>query len=299
MVTGSSGLLGSKLIVAAKGNYKTIATYGTKPLFPNSIRMDIMDRDEVLHIISKFKPDVVVHTAAETDVDKCEVDKERAWRVNVDGTKNIAEVCSEVGAKLIYVSTDYVFDGEKGLYSEEDAPKPINYYGLTKLEGEKHIDKVEGYLIARASVLYGWHPRRKNFVTWVLDSLKQNKQIKIVDDHHNSPTLADNLAEIILEAIERDLSGLYHTAGKERISRFEFALRIAKTFDLDGKLIKPIKMAELKAWIARRPRDSSLRVDKIQGVLKTKPIDVSESLRLMKERTPVFFNQRMREHLGI
>lgn len=288
LVTGSSGLLGSKLVVAAKGNYETIPTYSTKSLFPNSIRMDITDKNEVLRIIGKFKPDVVIHAAAETDVDKCEVDKERAWKVNAEGTKNVAEACTEVDAKPIYVSTDYVFEGEKGLYDEEDIPKPINHYGITKLEGEKHLAKVEGHLIVRASVLYGWHPWKKNFATWVLDSLRQKKQIKIVDDHYNSPTLADNLAELLLDAVEKDPTGLYHTAGRERISRFEFALQIARMFGLDSELVKPIRMAELKDWVARRPRDSSLRVEKIQRELKTKLLDVSEGLRLMKERVPSF-----------
>jgi len=293
LITGSSGLLGSKLVAAAKVIHEIIPTHATRPLFPNSVKMDITNGDEVSRVISEFKPDVVIHAAAETDVDRCELDKKHAWKVNADGTKNIAEACTEIGAKPVYVSTDYVFDGEKGLYDEEDAPKPINHYGLTKLEGEKYIAKVEGYLIARASVLYGWHPRKKNFATWVLDSLKQKKRIKVVDDHYNSPTLADNLAELLVEAVEKDLIGLYHAAGRERISRFEFALQIARTFGLDSELIEPIRMAELKAWVARRPRDSSLQVDKIQRELRTKPLGVSEGLRLMKERAHLF-NRRTR-----
>lgn len=288
LITGSSGLLGSKLAGVAKDSHEIILTHGTKPFFPNSIKMDITDKNEVLRVIINSKPDVVIHTAAETDVDKCEVDKEHAWKVNADGTKNIAEACGEMGAKPVYISTDYVFNGEKGLYGEEDEPRPINHYGLTKLEGEKHITKIDGHLIVRTSVLYGWHPWKKNFATWVLDSLKQKKRITVVDDHYNSPTLADNLAGLLLEAIEKGLTGLYHTAGRERISRFKFALEIAKTFDLDSRLVKPIKMAKLKAWVAKRPRDSSLRVDKIQRELKTKPLDVSESLRLMKGRAPPF-----------
>lgn len=287
LITGSSGLLGSKLVKAAR-DHEVISTHGTKPLLPNSVKMNITDKNEVLRVMGKFKPDVVIHTAAETDVDKCEVDKEHAWKVNADGTKNIAEACAEVGANPVYISTDYVFDGEKGLYDEEDEPKPINHYGLTKLEGEKHITKIGDHLIVRTSVLYGWHPWKKNFATWVLGSLRQKKQIKIVDDHYNSPTPADNLAELLLEAVEKGLIGLYHTAGRERISRFGFALQIAETFGLDSELVKPIKMAELKAWVARRPRDSSLQVDKIRRKLKTKPLDVSEGLSLMKVRTPSF-----------
>lgn len=287
LITGSGGLLGSKLVATAKG-HKILPTYSTKPLFPDSLKMDIASRNEVLHIMGEFKPNVVIHTAAETDVDGCEVNKDRAWEVNVEGTKNIAEACAEVGASSVYVSTDYVFDGEKGLYDEDDSPNPINYYGLTKLEGEKQIAKIGGHLIARTSVLYGWHRWKKNFATWVLESLKQRKRITVVDDHYNSPTLADNLAELLLEAVENGLTGLYHIAGRERISRFKFALEIAKTFGLDSELVKPIKMAELKAWVARRPRDSSLRVDKIQRELKTRPLSISEGLRLMKERAPSF-----------
>jgi dTDP-4-dehydrorhamnose reductase len=287
LITGSSGLLGSKLVTAA-GGYEIISTYGTKPLLPNSIKMDITDKNEALRVMSKFKPDVVIHAAAETDVDKCEMNKKHAWKVNVDGTKNIANACAEMGVKPVYVSTDYVFDGEKGLYDEEDEPKPINHYGLIKLEGERHVTKIGDHLIIRTSVLYGWHPWKKNFATWVLNSLRQEKQITIVDDHYNSPTLADNLAELLLEAVEKGLTGLYHTAGGERISRFKFALEIARTFGLNSELVKPIKMAELKAWVARRPRDSSLRVDKIRRKLKIKSLDVSEGLRLMKERAPSF-----------
>jgi len=287
LITGSSGLLGSKLVKAAR-DHKIISTYGTKPLLSNSVKMNITDENEVFRVLGKFKPDVVIHTAAETDVDRCEIDKEHAWKVNANGTNNIAKACAEVNAKPVYVSTDYVFDGEKGLYGEEDMPRPINHYGLTKLEGEKHVTKINGHLIVRTSVLYGWHPWKKNFVTWVLNPLRQGKQIKVVDDHYNSPTLADNLAEIMLEAVENNLTGLYHIAGRERISRFGFALQIARTFGLNSKLVKPIKMAELKAWVARRPRDSSLRVDKVQRELRTKPLDVLGGLKLMKERTPSF-----------
>lgn len=287
LITGSSGLLGSKLVDVAKG-HEILPTYSTKPLFPDSLKMDITSRNEVLRIIGEFKPDVVIHTAAETDVDGCEVNKDRAREVNVEGTENIAEACAEVGASPVYVSTDYVFDGERGLYDEDDSPNPINYYGLTKLEGEKRVARIGNHLIVRTSVLYGWHRWKKNFATWVLESLKQKKRITVVDDHYNSPTLADNLAELLLEAVENGLTGLYHIAGRERISRSKFALEIAKTFGLDSELVKPIKMAELKAWVARRPRDSSLRVDKIQRALKTKPLSISEGLRSMKERAPSF-----------
>lgn len=284
LITGTSGLLGGKIVKQTRVHYTVIPTYNTKPLFPNSVEMNITDERRVLQVFSNFRPDIVVHMASETNVDRCEVDKEHAWKVNAEGTRNIARMCNRVGAKIVYVSTDYVFDGEKGLYIEEDEPNPISYYGLTKLEGEKYVTETcRDYAIVRTSVLYGWHPWKPNFVKWVIKSLRDSKQISVVNDHFASPTLADNLAEVMLEIIKKDLKGLYHTAGSERINRFEFALKIAETFDLDSSLIKPTKMSELKAWVAKRPRDSSLCVDKIKRELKTKLLNVKEGLRKMEE----------------
>jgi dTDP-4-dehydrorhamnose reductase len=284
LITGTSGLLGGKIVKQTRVHYTVIPTYNTKPLFPNSVEMNITDERRVLQVFSNFRPDIVVHVAAETNVDRCEVDKEHAWKVNAEGTRNIARMCNRVGARIVYVSTDYVFDGEKGLYTEEDEPNPISYYGLTKLEGEKYVTEIcRDHVIVRTSVLYGWHPWKPNFVKWVIKSLRESKQISVVNDHFASPTLADNLAEVILEIIEKDLKGLYHTAGRERINRFEFVLKIAETFGLDSSLIKPIKMSELKEWVAKRPRDSSLCVDKIQKKLKTKLVNVKEGLRKMEE----------------
>jgi len=281
LITGSSGLLGSKLVAAAEA-HDVIPTYCSRALFPVSIRMDITDRNEVIRIVEKHKPNVIIHTAAETNVDKCEVDRERAWKVNVEGTKNIVDVCVRNNILLVLLSTDYVFDGEKGLYTEEDNPNPINFYGYTKLEAERYAVQAE-HLIIRTSVLYGWHPWKKNFVTWVLSSLREGKQIRVVEDHYNSPTLVDNLAELIIAAIEKDLRGLYNIAGSERISRLEFARKICEVFNLNPELIQRTRMSEFKDWIARRPRDSSLKVEKIQNAVRKRPLSVLEGLRLMRD----------------
>jgi len=283
-ITGTSGLLGRKMVELARQHHNVLPTHSTKPFFPSSVKMDITNKSEVQQVFRKFMPKIVVHTAAETNVDKCEVDREHAWKVNAIGTRNVAEACKGIGAKIIYVSTDYVFNGEKGSYSEEDEPNPINYYGTTKLDGEKFVmDLCEDHVIARTSVLYGWHPWKSNFVKWVIESLRNEKQISVVNDHFNSPTLADNLAEILLKTIEKDLKGIYHTAGSERINRFDFTLKIAEIFNLNSSLIKPIKMNELKVWVAKRPRDSSLCIDKIQRELKMKPLSVNEGLWKMRE----------------
>ena len=284
LITGASGLLGNKIVKLVKKDYRAIPLHNTKPLYPNSLKLDVTNQKQVSDLFSRLKPKVVVHTAAETNVDKCETQKKLSWKINVDGTRNIAEACQKSGAKLLYISTDYVFNGKKGNYNEEDEPNPINYYGITKLEGEKQIiSHCRNHVILRTSVLYGWHPWKQNFVTWIINTLKQNKELTVVEDHYNTPTLADNLAEMALETVQKDLQGLYHASGSERISRYEFAKQIAKIFNLNQSLIKPIKMSQLTAWIAKRPRDSSLNTDKIQKQLKTKPLNITEGLNRMKK----------------
>ncbi len=284
LVTGASGLLGNWIVILAEHDFQVTPTDILEPLHPNSVKSDITDSESVRHLFLNLKPDAVIHTASETNVDRCETERERAWKINVQGTRNIAEACLETGAKLICISTDYVFDGEKGLYDEEDSPNPIDFYGLTKLEGEKHAAKRLGNCaILRTSVLYGRHPWKQDFVTWVVTKLKQNQEITVVDDHFNSPTLAENLAEVALEVLKLDLQGVFHTAGSQRISRYDFARKIAETFKLDPSLIKPIKMNELKVWIAKRPRDSSLNIEKVEQHLKTKPLNINEGFSKLKE----------------
>jgi len=284
LITGASGLLGDKIVKLARRKYAVISTHNLRQLQPDSLRLDITNAEDITSLFKKLEPDVIIHTASETNVDKCETQKNYAQKVNVDGTRNVALACSKTGAKLVYISTDYVFDGEKGNYNEQDKPNPINYYGITKLEGEKQVTQnCQKYFILRTSVLYGWHPWKQNFATWVINQLKQDKEITVVEDHYNTPTLTDNLAEITLEAIQKDLQGLYHASGSERVSRYAFAKQIAKAFNLDPNLIKPIKMSQLTAWIAKRPKDSSLNTQKIQKQLKTKPLNITDGLNRMKK----------------
>jgi len=284
LITGASGLLGKKIVELAQNDFTITPIHKTRPLHSSSVKLDVTESLAVLNLLNKLEPDVVIHTASETNVDKCEIEKEHAWKINAEGTRNLAEACQNVNAKLVYVSTDYVFDGEKGMYTEEDKPNPVNYYGVTKLEGEKQvIEQCKNYAILRTSVLFGWHPWKQNFATWIINKLKQQQEIMVVEDHYNTPTLADNLAEMAVEIAKNDLQGIYHASGSERISRYEFAKQIAKTYKLNLDLIKPVKMSQLTAWIAKRPKDSSLSTGKIQKQLKTKPLNITEGLNKMKE----------------
>lgn len=274
-----TGLLGSKL--ANISDFKTFGTYNKNPIKIKNcklLKLDVVARDRTFKLIKQLNPDYIVHTAALTNVDYCETHKEEAYKINVEGTRNVVEASKEIGAKLIYISTDYVFDGEGGMYKEDDRTNPINYYGKSKLDGESvTVNTCDNYIIARISVLYGLNPKL-NFVTWALQELKDGNEIKIVNDQFNTPTLADNLAELILELIKNDATGIFHASGSERINRFDFVLKLAEVFDLKKKLIKPITSNELN-WIAKRPKDSSLDVSKISEIAE--PLNVEESLKRM------------------
>jgi dTDP-4-dehydrorhamnose reductase len=279
-ITGGSGLLGSKIAEIALKKYEVYTGYcHSKPEFGMPIKFDLV-KNEDLEVIYKINPEVIVHTAALTNVDECETNKELAYKINVEGTKRIAEIANELGAFLVYVSTDYVFSGDKGMYKEKDESNPVNYYGYTKLLGEEYCD-----CIARPCVIYGTKPAsgKVNFVLWLIDKLRKGEEVKIVTDQYVTPTLNTNLAKMLLEVAERELKGIFHLAGATRVSRYEFALRIADKFGLDGSLIIPSSMTEMK-WVASRPKDSSLDTSKASRyLLKEKPYDLNKALGVLKE----------------
>jgi dTDP-4-dehydrorhamnose reductase len=214
------------------------------------------------------------------------MEKELAWKTNVEATTNLVRLCKEHDAYLVYVSTDYVFDGEKGTYKEMDDPAPINHYGLTKLKGEEAVQTLDKYCIARGSVIYGSTPAtgKTNFALWLLDKLRKKEEVKIITDQWNSPTLNVSMAEMILEILEKKIDGTFHLAGATRLSRYEFAERLAETFNLDPKYIKPVQSEHIK-WIAKRPKDSSLDVSKAKRTLAIKPLEMREALEIMKKET--------------
>jgi dTDP-4-dehydrorhamnose reductase len=287
LITGGSGLLGSKIArIATLNGYETHSGY-SKHLATKGIpiKFDICDRKTVSKVFERIKPEAVVHAAALTNVDKCEEDVELARKVNIDGTENILDSSERHNTFLVYVSTDYVFSGEEGMYKETDKPKPINHYGLTKLEGEKRVKVSDiGWCIARTSVIYGSTPAagKENFALWVLNKLKKREPVKIITDQWVSPTLNTNLAKMILEIIERKLTGIYHLAGATPVNRHEFSTLIAETFQLDKTLITPAKSIEMK-WLAKRPKNTSLNVEKAIKTLEFKPRKIHDALNKLFE----------------
>jgi len=285
LVTGASGLLGSKLVdLALMRGYDVYSAYNDHiPSSGKPVKLNITEISEVEKVMNSIRPDVIVHTAALTDVDKCEVEKDLAIKVNYEGTMNVAKVARKIGSFIIYISTDYVFYGDKGFYKEDDDPNPVNFYGYTKLKGEEAImEQYEDFCIARTSVLYGSKPARGkvNFALWLLEKFKKGEVIKVVNQYA-SPTLNTNLAEMLIEVIERKLTGVYHLAGASRVSRTEMATMLADIFNMDKNLIIPSRIEDM-SWIAKRPKDSSLNVSKALSTLKTKPLELSKALSKLK-----------------
>jgi dTDP-4-dehydrorhamnose reductase len=287
LVTGASGLLGSKIIKkATDAGYKTFSGYlNNKPKFGQPFLLNLNNRSSISKTITQINPDVVIHCAALTDVDLCETDRDLARKINSQSTKIVAEVSNQLGAYMTLISTDYVFDGLKGDYKEIDQVNPINFYGHSKLLAEKSITKInQDYLIVRTSVIYGDKPAsgKINFALWLIDCLKRRREVKIVTDQFASPTLNTNLADMILEACEKKLNGIYHMAGASKASRYEFAIKLAEKFNLDKNLIKRAKTEDMN-WKAKRPKDSSLSISKIQKTLTIKSMNLDESLGTLKD----------------
>lgn len=283
LVTGGSGLLGSKIVKYAKEKFEVVSTYWQHPINGQGFkteRLDIKNIDQVTKLMEKHHPDVVVHSAALTNVDYCEKNREEAWLTNAKGTENVANACKKIDSKVVYISTAGIFDGKHAPYSETDRPNPPNYYAQTKLQGEHHALILKNCIVIRTTVPYGWHPWKLNFVTWVIDNLEKKKQIKIVTDQRNTPTYADDFANALLRLIELDEQGIFNVVGGISVNRFDFATKIAKTFNLDESFIAPVTTKEL-AQVALRPSDDSLKIDKILKLgIKTSTVD--EGLQKMK-----------------
>jgi dTDP-4-dehydrorhamnose reductase len=281
LVTGASGLLGSKLVRLALASGHEVHSLYFEHSLPEGRpqRLDISDQAAVKRTLADKSPEVVIHAASITDLDLCEQNPELAFRVNATATGFLAEACRTLKSLLIYVSTDYVFDGEHGNYREHDQPNPVNVYGMSKLRGEQEVvRKAEDFCIARTSVLFGWGRKyRPNFATWVYGKLRVDQKTNVVTDQYATPTLNSDLARMLLEAAERRMSGTFHLSGSTRVNRYEFAVLLARKFGFDEKLLTPVK-ADVIRWIARRPFDSSLNVAKAQENFNNKPSTLDEAL---------------------
>jgi dTDP-4-dehydrorhamnose reductase len=266
LIIGSSGFLGRKLfdVFSTSEKYSVMGTYYSAEEHEGLIPLDITDVSATRQIITMADPSIILLPGSMTHVDACETDREKAHAINVVGVQNVVSVCKERGIKLVFYSTDYVFDGEKGKYSEEDPANPLGYYGETKILGEEIVRQLSDALICRVAILYGNSSVKKvPFVSWVINSLREGKQIHVYTDLHGSPTLIDDIASATEKLLDNGCVGTYHISGPDCISRYEMALTIAKVFGFDTNLILPSLSSE-KPMKARRPKDSSLDITKLK-----------------------------------
>lgn len=255
LVTGVSGQLGHDIV-------KELINRGyTNYIAPTVKEMDITDKIVVENIMSSYKPDVIFHCAAYTAVDKAEENKEICYNVNVNGTKNIVEAAKKNGAKVVYISTDYVFDGSKvDIYVEEDKTNPINYYGYTKLCGEKLVEELDKYLIVRISWAFGINGN--NFIKTMLNLSETKNKLSVVSDQIGSPTYTEDLSKLLIDMVERNKTGLFNATNQGYCSWYEFAKYI---FEINNKdvIVDPILTKDYKT-IAKRPLNSRLSKDKLE-----------------------------------
>jgi dTDP-4-dehydrorhamnose reductase len=289
LITGSNGMLGQRAVqfYSSKDNFEVLATSVEEKSVVDSVEYiscDIKCRDEIKKVVHDYYPDFIIHTAAFTNVDLSEKLREDAWKINVKGVEYIAEAARAIDAHIIHISTDYVFDGKDGPYSENAIPNPVGYYGRTKLASENAL-RISGtfFTILRTNVLYGIAPNsRPDFVRWIINSLSKNENIRIVKDQINNPTYIDDLIQGVNKIIEFRKTGIYNIGGQEFLSRYDFTLRIADYFGLDKNLITPITTDELRQP-ARRPFKSGLIILKAETELEYKPHTIIESFAAMKK----------------
>jgi dTDP-4-dehydrorhamnose reductase len=240
---------------------------------------DLGDGRSVEEALLRFRPNSVLHAGAMTDVDACERDPAAAWRANVGGSEQVARACRAAGARLVAVSTDYVFDGEAGPYGEDDVPNPRGAYARSKRCGEEAaLLLAPDRAVARVAVVYSGRAGAKStFATQVVEKLGRGERVNAFSDQVVSPTLAENAAEMTLELLlEHDFQGVLHTSGATAIGRVEFAERVAARFGLTP-LVHPVRTADVKLP-APRPLRCGLRVDRAAALLRARPLDLDAAL---------------------
>src|SRR5574340_1280481 len=280
LVTGSAGLVGSQVVQdLVKLEHQVYSCYGqSKPNKGIPVKLDLVNNDNIIQVVEDTKPDVIIHLAAMTNVDLCEKEKELALKINAKATQTLSKQAARHGSFFVYVSTDYVFDGEKGMKKESDMPSPVDYYGYSKHQGELAVqDMASSWCIARTSTPFGMHDTKKSFPIFVAENLRAKKEISIVTDQYTSPTYVPNLSQMLIEISTRQILGVIHLAGATRISRYDMATLVAQKLGLEKSLLKPASINDMN-WIAKRPKDSSLDVSKATQILKEKPLPVEEGL---------------------
>ncbi len=291
LILGAGGRLGTALLRSFRfhTSYDLVAVTHRQPSELPELeglkvyQAELTERSVVKNLCIEELPDVIINTVALSDVDYCETHREQAWKTNVRVVEYLLQMCCLYDIALVHYSTDYVFDGEAGPYSEEDQPHPINYYGRTKLASENLCrTSPERTLILRTNVLYG-HTRKPTFVHWVLDRLSRHQPFSVVADQYGNPTLIDDLAYATVQLVIQQATGLYHVGGTEWLSRYAFARMIAEVFGYDPELVQPTSTAALNQK-ARRPLKAGLRTTRIEREFHINLTHPRQGLEVMKRQ---------------
>ncbi|MBN1562070.1 dTDP-4-dehydrorhamnose reductase [candidate division KSB1 bacterium] len=295
LITGCHGLLGQRLVKFAPAGCTVVATdiHEDHQFTPADIyrSCDLTQRDAVKNLIDRVEPDHIINAAAFTNVDAAEDQRDLCWLVNVIAMENLVQAARRVHAGIYHLSTDYIFDGQNGPYRENDTPNPVGFYGQSKLAAEQVLKGSPlNFTIARTMVLYGYSAnQRPDFVNWLIGKLRNGDPVHIVTDQIGNTTFSDDLARALWHLVRTSYHGVVHLAGREIISRFDFAGKVAKIFNLDSSLIKPISTACFRQRAAR-PLNSGLVVDKAVYTLGLELSDAEGGLRkykaLLESETP-------------
>jgi dTDP-4-dehydrorhamnose reductase len=291
LITGANGLLGQHLTqLLLDKNYQVVATSRGESRLPfepsgNYIyhSMDIANAFDTYAVMNREKPNVVVHAAAMTNVDECELQPEQCERINVQGTAQILTDAEAFSSHFIFISTDFVFDGEQGNYSEDDETLPISLYGFTKLQAESMVQTSDmPFAIVRTCLVYGnlLKGTRSNIVSWAKDNLEQGKTIQVVSDQVRTPTYVGDLAKGIALIIEKKATGIYHISGRDLLTPYDIAIKTAKKFKLDTSKIVKVDAATFKQP-GRRPLKTGFIIEKARKELGYEPMSFDEGLALI------------------
>ncbi|PSQ74876.1 MAG: dTDP-4-dehydrorhamnose reductase [Bacteroidetes bacterium QH_9_64_21] len=294
LITGANGLLGQALVRRLSQNreFDVLATArDDAPRFEGGscgyAPLDVTQPDAVENVFEDFAPNVVINCAAMSDVAECDENRNEAWAVNARAVKRLAKHCHETRARLVQVSSDFVFNGKRGPYDEDARPDPVNYYGRAKLAGENAVREAgrSNWAIVRTVLLYGTGQglSRSNVVLWMIDELSQGHQLHIVDDQYRTPTHVDDLATGIERLVDREKTGIYHISGRDLVSIYELACTVAEVFDLDASLIEPVSSDFFEDDVDRPPRTGFI-VDRAEVELDYDPRSLEDGLHDLKER---------------
>lgn len=290
LITGANGLFGQNAVKQfADAGHNVIATsrgvcrLSAQDPSWNYVTMDITDRKEVIHQVGIIQPDVIIHAAANAQPDSCEMDKAACYDTNVNATRYFTEAAATINAKLVFISTDFVFSGEDGPYRETDVPAPVNYYGETKWEAEQIVQQSGvNQAIVRTVLVYGniLTGTRSNIVTWVKDNLEKEKPIKVVSDQVRTPTFVEDLVTGVRLVVEKNAAGIYHISGREVLTPYDMAVQVADYFGLNKALMEKVN-ASVFTQPARRPLKTGFIIEKAERELGYQPISFRQGILKM------------------